>query len=876
MSLTNKINNDQVVDQSAKYFSEVRTRNMVESDDIYTEFPPLNSVPMELKMDFDKFVNKPWYVATFPWMTSDPKFTDISTISIPTSLLVNPQLQAPFQFAAKYRLKACFMLQVTGTPMHQGTLLASVVPTNCVSTTRAAVNCNLQAPHAFLSANEATPVCIEIPFYSNTKLRSPDIGFESFNVSYGLNTNYADLNLMVLNPLQAGASASTTLSVSVHVIFKEAEFYVPANTRMSWVPQSQFISSVLDSAAQTAKSITGDFIDRARGALKQFTGLHNPNVPSIQERMLASSRNFTNNVDIPTYFEKLDPYADHIRTVEEPTFYTTKDEMLVSNIVSKPQFVETFNVSNQTTGALLWSRPISPYQEGFGTGASLVTMPMQTFYMMSKYWRGDLKLHIQSVMTNFHNVKLMVVRNYLPDTRIFTSYPNYLDAVALQSTTLEFSGGGQVQTVDLKFCSELEQIPTSVDPQINALTHGMYYIYLVQPLVASASVPTSVSFNVYVSGGDDLEFYGYSMRVLAPGSRIGLAAPSAGEDSEEGEKMLPIEFKAQSVLVEPSTQEDITNSRNQSVSINRIKNFKPILSTRDYFRRFIQAGVFPLTSKSTIPNNGTTNEWNVITIPVSQLLKKDSPDIARFVTFQRIMRQFYFGNTGGFKFKFHVYGVQDALVRYIPPTPQYSGFTSPYVSNVFTAGRVKPGVTNLLDAWVPSQAYPWSNLPDNDSDYNSCPFIETGSWVKPYLAEHNSEGGDTSSMSQIQIEATIPNMNNVEFIGDYSYFIDPIVDPDLYTSALGHFEVSGLARDGNGVMGSEQSRVVVYMSYSDEARMGFNVCSPILRYPTADVGSITGYSFDLEYYSTYASPTTTNLIRMPVAVVAPTAYYTQT
>lgn len=862
MSLSQETQNDQVDVQCDNFYSEVRTRNMIESEDTYDKFPPLTSVPANLKMNFDKFVNKPFYVGALPWTTANTAFTDLaSTTLVPNSLLVNSQLKAPFEFAAKYRLKACFLLQVTGTPMHQGTLLASVVPAYCVATSSPCLNSNLQAPHAFLSANEATPVCVEIPFYSNTKLRLPDVATNNI-FNYGLSSNYAKLNLTVLNPLSTSGTGSTTLTVSIHVIFKEAEFYVPANTLMTWVSQAQYVSSFFDSTAETAKSLAADFIDRIRGTVRRYTGLHNPNVPVIHERMLATPRNMTNNVDIPTFFEKLDPYTEHNRTVEEPTFYTHKDEMLVSNIVQKPQYVGTFNVGSQTTGSLLWSRPITPYQEPITTNNPRFTVPMQTLYMMSKYWKGDIKLHIQAVMTNFHNVKLMVARNYVPDARLAASYPTYLDAVALQTTTLEFSGGGQVQTLDLKFCSEVEQVATSIDPVVNALSHGMYYIYLAQPLVASASVPTTVSFNVYISGGDDLEFYGYSMRTFALGSRSGNAPPSF----EEGE-----EFEAHSVLVEPTSQVNLENKSANIIANNKSKNFRPIVSTREYFRRFVPSMVFPIQSTPT-----TTQEWHFTTLSVDHMLKKIN-DSDTLVNFQRIMRNFYLGHTGGMRFKFHFYGVQDATVRYIPPTQAYSRFTTPSVGFTYTTGEHVPPAGAQADAWIARQTYPeeYASGAFLSDDYTATPYVETGSWTKPFVSEGNSVGGSTTTTSQIQIECTIPNMNNMEFIGDYSYFNSAEVIPSLYTSALGSFQFACLYQDAAGSPGDFQSFVTIHMSYADECRMGFNVCAPVLIPPVVPA-TTDKQSADLEYYRTYDATGTVKNVPLNADSVAAKAYYTQT
>jgi len=410
MSLSQDQQNNNIVKQDDHFNSSFKSRNLVETPTTYDAFPSIKSLPRELKMDFDRILNKPFLIDVQQWDTTTAAMTNLITKPFPTSMLDNDQLRAPFRFAAKYRMKACMMLQVTGTPLHQGIILASAVPRYCVKPSRLTVNSLLQSPHVFLSANEATPACLEIPFYSQTKLRNTFTAEanERRCAIWGDEEDYADIHLFVINPLVAGSTGATSVSISITIVIKEADFYVPKNSATTWSSQSAIIGSLLDKGATYLKNITGDFIDAARGGIRQYTGLHNPNVPIIQDRMIASHRNFTNLVDGPTYFEKLDPYAEHARVVREPTFYTDKDEMLLSNILSKPQYLGTFKVETATTtGTVLWSRPITPMQERYGSiGDGAVSTPLQVMSFLTTFWKGGLKIHLQSSMTNFHNVRL--------------------------------------------------------------------------------------------------------------------------------------------------------------------------------------------------------------------------------------------------------------------------------------------------------------------------------------------------------------------------------------------------------------------------------------------------------------------------------------
>lgn len=817
-SLSNETQNDQVEIQEENFFSDVRGRNTIEVYQNYDKFPPITTIPPSLKMPFEQILNKPYLAQIVTWTSAMTPNTNIITMGFPLDFLVNGQLRTPFEVAAKYRLKACVYLQVTGTPLHAGLVLASAVPTECLSmSVPGNRNSFLQAPHVFLSANEATPVCLEIPFYSNTKLLETNVSVRS-NV-YNSEVDYAELQLNVWNQLVPGTSGSTSLSISIHVMFTQADFYVPKNDFTTWNPQSTMVSSIFDMSAEAAKKLTGDFIDKMRGLVKSYTGLHNPNIPILQERMLASPRNFSNNVDIPTYFEKLDPYTDHNRVVVENTFYTDVDEMDIKTIISKPQYVGTFAVNNtQNAGAILWSRPITPSQDQIVAPYYYATgIPMQTLALLTRYWKGKIKLHIQSAMTNFHNVRFMVARNYSNDSRALQNVPDFYDCVALQSTTLEFSGGSQVQTIDLEYCSELEQLPNTTSAASNALQHGMYYIYLAQPLVLSGQVATEVEFNVYISAGEDFEYYGYST--------LNLETLSRGASGS---------FSAQSVMVEPSKQSDLANKVVYS-NPSAPKNFRPVVSTREFIRRFAQVATVDLTTASS-----RGGEYDTKTIKISDLFSRYSvlaTDTSNNSSnFQRVIRQFYFGQTGGLKFKFHFYNAQDAQVKFSPPTPVYIATSNP--TQVFSAFS-EPSASVLYNEWIKRNNYPWDD--SLSGDVMSPPFIETGTWTKPYLSQPDAVSSETMNTSQIQIECMIPNMNNLEFVGDKTWFADNSLKSNSppYSSDMGDFVLTALARNSaENTLSSVPVRVVIYMAYADEARFGFNVCCPIVRVPSiwTDVG----------------------------------------
>lgn len=540
-----------------KYNTSLRTKEVVEAPFVYDKMPIVDHIPEEYKMNYDKILDKPFLISTIPWSNSATVYTELTRLAFPAALQTNALANVPFDSAMFFQAQMCCMLQVSGTPMHQGLLCVAAVPHGAP----AVVNPNqiLAAPHVFINANESTSVCLECPFYSSTNVvRTKAAGASDCLSPYGFDV--FDLVLFVMDPLQQSAGASTTVSLSIHCIFKKADFYVPKVPYTNFQAQcglergcwpcgcksdahtaskckcgneisSDFRSEgfvdrlmkiptqVADGVATGLKKVSGDLIDALRVGFRELTGFHNPNIPTIEARNIVSFQSSPNSVDTPTHMAVMDNHSLFSRVYDDFYFRTSQDEMDLKYLLSKPVFLGKFKVdSNTVVGKNLMAYPISPYVEvGFngsaqaGDASNPFYSVMRTVYEMSRHWRGDLKLHIQAVCTNFHYCKIAILKDYQMSSLTGANrVPRYVDIHNLNIDTLEFSAGGQIQTIDLKYASFLKQIECTKDLIANSSLHGMVYAYLMQPLTYNSNVPLSVTFNVYMSGGDNLEFSGYS------------------------------------------------------------------------------------------------------------------------------------------------------------------------------------------------------------------------------------------------------------------------------------------------------------------------------------------------------------------------------
>lgn len=285
--------------------------------------------------------------------------------------------------------------------------------------------------------------------------------------------------------------------------------------------QSGFVSGMkdlatglLDSTFNGLKNVASDALDAGRGLIREYTGLHNPNVPEVHERVIMNETNFANYTDVPQFFEKLDPFVKYNRIVQEPIFGSSLDEMAISNITTKKQFIGSFVVkTTDNVGIMKWARPISPFQGGISTtpdDARFCANNLELLHSFSRGWRGDLKLTIQSVMNNKQQCKLKVIKMYNPSVKVATAYPDYKTVVNAPTHLLEFTEGGQEHEIELPYLCRNDITPCATNMDTEAMFHGIYYIYVAQPLVVSDSSPLDIEFNVYISGTPSLTFYGYT------------------------------------------------------------------------------------------------------------------------------------------------------------------------------------------------------------------------------------------------------------------------------------------------------------------------------------------------------------------------------
>lgn len=900
----NKVNYDTVETDTGIRTSvaSINTREVQKEEQITTV--PMVHIDKAFKMDMQPFINRPFFLESVVWDTSKAKFSllNVTRYKLPQHIITsNTTLLNGLKVGTLYRMAGKLNVSVAGTITHSGCVLVGILPPlqsdiDYSLSQEFLINTILSGPHGFLFANEATSIMLDIPWYCNTDLDSLNVDSAAWT-ALNLNetpANCATLVMMVINPLQPSTGSSTSLTIVTEANLTNLEVYVPSPQYATYQPQSYFTNlgtGLLDSAAKYAKKLTGDAIDGLRAGVRAYTGLHNPNVPPLVNAHLVVQRNRLNNIDVPSYLENLDPNANFSRVVREPIFNTLEDEMAIGHLIKKRQYIATFRVNqSDPVGKLLFARPISPYQGGMRAATGNVAFTpflcnnLELLHFLTRAWKGTIKIHIQAVMNNKQQVKLRLLQLYNPSKAVMDAPPVYNSILQAPSHLLEFSAGGQEQVVELPYLSRNKLMMCARDSLLEPLLHGVYYLYVAQPLANSADSPADIFFNVYMSLGEDFSFHGYSTELcevngprkvsnillsrvprdvpdqppqfpeeghaLAEGSSedvIDVVANHAKKFSSDSVDLIKTEIRSIGGLRTSINNSSISETYTpQSIIVERKKQRRNLIVK--WVSRFINCicSCIEAWNEDYDKDKYIPQSIDVMNQPQKQVSENDGKihlatdtRIQPLVDIRPIIRRLY--PTEALTLNVGPTAVQAATIRLNRYLGESSDFTSTpaiAISRMYygkEAGikmrvrmRVKSGTLHSVNTkfyYVPPQMYPKVNVGSEAIVGASIATLNDG--FKPETIEYPLTNITVHAIDAFHYiyEFTIPNTSILKFIGgprkmDYS---PPEKDYFLASSDMGYLMII--------VDTPNPTSLTMYLeaALTDESRLGFHCIAPVIE-----------------------------------------------
>lgn len=745
--------------------ASISSNQIHEADSIANNMFTQVDIPEPYRIDVKPFVERPFYAGATKFTTTDVRYSVLPCYiqTLPGDVIrSNPSLLNAMKVGSLYRANLELNITLAGTITHAGKILAAVIPPlppipNALGGVEL-INHALSGPHGVLNANEATSITLPVPWYCNADLATLDMDTSvtpTLDIT-PVNGNYATLVLIVMNPLSPSSGSSQELAITIEAIFKNLDVVVPTPRYVKWFPQSfgKALSGLKNALLSPVKIFANDFIDTAANTAFSWIGLHNPNVPTMAERDIITTRNFPNTSDAPQFFEKLDPYTQYDRIMQSPIFGSDVDEMSTNLITNKKQYIGSFVVkATDQIGTLYWARPISPMQGGLKIIDSQLYCAnnIELMHTLHRAWRGDLEISIESVMNNKQHVRLRVLKLYNPTIDVLSNVPEYQSIVNAPSSLLTYTAGGQEHVVSLPYLCRNDLTPCAEDLNFEGLFHGMYYIYLAQPLANSSDSPEAIEFNVYIRGTDSLAFYGYPVKNMTPAT-YGFQPPAISKFQPQSNRI--------KVMNESQSQDDkIGDDTKKDLATHAERLFKTS-DLRSLIRRMYVA---KSSEGITLQPNDTFTQI----VPLSELLGESpmTPELIAHSTPITAISRMYYGKTVGFKFQLRQmdYKIASAvnsietLIYYVPPNMTFDN------TNTVIGASVNPNFTDpsLLPQWttpLPIQTVPVTSQTNIKLYEFSVPDVTLykfmGSPLKFYSVPPTTKPYSTSDFGSLYIRYT--------------------------------------------------------------------------------------------------------------------------
>lgn len=485
-----------------------------------------------------------------------------------------------------YGIRATMVLtlQVAATPFHQGlTCLSAQYGYQTGSTgiyDRSKDSCtSTNLPSVVLDLSVDTSVQLKIPYlsvseYSDIRGTMAETSYVQVALnnlcavptvagmgspSYQVYLHLEDIELFGATP-QATTNVALTAGRKLSPVTEE--FEKDSHPFSSALYASSRAVNFIAKGVPSISSIGGPVawaLGKAAGVVRYF-GYGKPAVTEPVMRIFRQDNVGEFNTDVATSTMVLAATAANTTSINTSVGYSDVDEMSLKYVTSRWGQINVFDISNATSaGTLIYGTPICPlafwfrsragvpaankFLYPYGTATSNSVQPSHIMFaaMSFKQWRGGLKFRFTFAKTKMHAGRVMVAFNpyqltTLDSTKMYA--PTNVDIPTYGTAGADPFGYSAI--FDLKDSNVFEfKVPyVSPIPYANLSTYtGALAMYVVNPLISSSVVSSTISCIVEVAGDVDFELANPA-GIMMPVHNSGTIALTAGRVLSEAPEIL--------------------------------------------------------------------------------------------------------------------------------------------------------------------------------------------------------------------------------------------------------------------------------------------------------------------------------------------------
>lgn len=522
------------------------------------------------------FLKRPRNIDTVQWLSTTPSFTLLATYNIPDVTVASRSIACKCSDFRFWRWTTTFEFVINVNRFSIGMLIAVLVPFPSLT----GGNENLQSltaltayPHVFIDAGSAPTAKFTVPYVGRRA---------AYDSMSDLITPWAAVHLYVFNQLN-GTTGSTSAYVTTFVYCSDISTAIPVwNDVAPFGPPSALrpkaqmnteaerdsvvgsLTTRTQRAAKTAVSVAkagagvlkdlgaaANWVKELAPGLLTAAGFSKPTNLELNDSMIQQpakglcSFNFTDN-SVPLCAN----YKNSL-SINQEIFGTKTDEMDIKYVASKPTWLERVNWPDTAQpGQVLATYPVTPGFCGSASNLEVLTTLLGYVAHMFRLWRGDLCWKLQFVANQFYSGRVALafysglttldIPPFIAFDEVDMVPKVYCDIKNSTDCTFTVPYAMHVPYLQTRIASRTSTGTNFTFASLDTLnvSQGTLVLFVVNPLVHPATVPSTIPINVFVYGGPNIEFQIPSFDSYVPVAAVPPPPLSISGKEEDEEKII--------------------------------------------------------------------------------------------------------------------------------------------------------------------------------------------------------------------------------------------------------------------------------------------------------------------------------------------------